>query len=79
MWEDSIREWRDLEFAKSQGAVENRGKWRKLVAKSSVVPQRSSRLRLIVMIRYDDEENENLNNMGGFLFMGCWVFYVLGI
>ena len=79
MWEDSIREWRDLEFVKSQRAVENRGKWRKLVAKSSVVPQRSSRLRLIVMIRYDDEENENLNNMGGFLFMGCWVFYVLGI
>ena len=30
---------------KSQGAVENRGKWRKLVAKSSVVPQRPSRLR----------------------------------
>ena len=28
-----------LEFAKSQRAVENREKWRKLVAKSSVVPQ----------------------------------------
>ena len=26
-------------------AVENRGKWRKLVAKSSVVPQRPARLR----------------------------------
>ena len=37
-WEDSIREWTRLEFAKSQRAVENRGKWRKLVAKSSVVP-----------------------------------------
>ena len=37
-WEDSIRELTDLEFAKSQRAVENRGKWRKLVAKSSVVP-----------------------------------------
>ena len=34
-----IREWTDLEFAKSQGAVEKRGKWRKLVVKSSVVPQ----------------------------------------
>ena len=43
--EDNIREWRGLEFAKSQRAVENRGKWRKLVAKSSVVPQRPSRLR----------------------------------
>ena len=33
-WEDSIREWTGLEFAKSQRAVENRAKWRKLVAKS---------------------------------------------
>ena len=38
-WEDNIREWTDLEFGKSQRAVENRGKWRKLVAKLSVVPQ----------------------------------------
>ena len=30
---------------KSQRAVENRGKWRKLVAKPSVVPQRPSWLR----------------------------------
>ena len=44
-WEDNIREWTGLEFAKSQRAVENREKWRKLVAKSSVVPQRPSRLR----------------------------------
>ena len=38
-WEDNIREWTGLEFAKSQRAVENREKWRKLVAKLSVVPQ----------------------------------------
>ena len=44
-WEDNIREWTGLEFDKSQRAVENRGKWRKLIAKSSVVPQRPSRLR----------------------------------
>ena len=44
-WEDNIREWTGLGFAKSQRAVENREKWRKLVAKSSVVPQRPSRLR----------------------------------
>ena len=44
-WEDNIREWVGLEFGKSQRAVENGGKWRKLVAKSSVVPQRPSRLR----------------------------------
>ena len=35
---DNIREWTGLEFAKSQRAVENREKWRKLVVKSSVVP-----------------------------------------
>ena len=39
-WEDNIREWTGLEFAKSQRAVKNREKWRKLVAKSSMVPQR---------------------------------------
>ena len=44
-WEDNIREWTGLEFAKSKRAVENREKWRKLVAKSSVVPQRPQRLR----------------------------------
>ena len=37
-WED-IREWIGLEFGKSQRAVENKEKWRKLVAKSSVVPK----------------------------------------
>ena len=42
---DNIREWTGLEFAKSQRAVENREKWRKLVVKSSVVPKRPSRLR----------------------------------
>ena len=43
--EDIIKEWTGLEIAKSQRAVENRETWRKLVAKSSVVPQRPSRLR----------------------------------
>ena len=41
-WEDNIKAWTGLEFAKSQRAVENREKWRKLIAKSSVVPQRPS-------------------------------------
>ena len=39
-WEDNIREWTGPEFTKSHRAGENREKWRKLVAKSSVVPQR---------------------------------------
>ena len=38
-WEGNIKEWTGLEFGKSQRAVENREKLRKLVAKSSVVPQ----------------------------------------
>ena len=44
-WEDNIRERTGLVFAKSHRAVENREKWRKLVVKSSVVPQRPSRER----------------------------------
>ena len=44
-WEDNIREWTDVKFGKSQRAVENRERGRKLVAKSSVVPQQPSRLR----------------------------------
>ena len=37
-WEDNIREWTGLEFAKFQWAVENREKLRNLFAKSSLVP-----------------------------------------
>ena len=44
-WDDNIRERTGLEFAKSQRAVENRERWRKLVAKSFVVPKQPSRLR----------------------------------
>ena len=44
-WEDKIREWTGLEFTKSQRAVEKSEKWKKQVAKSSVVPQRPSLLR----------------------------------
>ena len=44
-WEDNVRESTGLEFAKSERAVENREKWRKLVVKSPVVRQRPSRLR----------------------------------
>ena len=37
-WEDNIRKWTGLEFVKSKRAVENREKWRKLVAKSCGAP-----------------------------------------
>ena len=39
-WEDNIREWTGLEFAKFQRALENREKLRKLVVKLSVVLRR---------------------------------------
>ena len=44
-WEDNVKERTGMEFAKSQRAMENREKWRKLVVKSSVVPQRPLWLR----------------------------------
>ena len=44
-WEDKIKECTGLGFAKSQMAVEDRGKWQRLVVKSYVVSQQPSRLR----------------------------------
>ena len=38
-WENNIREWTGLEFAKSQRAVKNREKWIKVDVKLFVVPQ----------------------------------------
>ena len=57
-WEDIIREWTGLEFGKSQRAVENKGKWRKLVAKSSVVPPtiREVKGQMMMMKRNDVRE-----------------------
>ena len=49
-WEDDIREWIRLAFAKSQRAVGNRGKWRKLVVNSSVVPQTTLVLKGLMMM-----------------------------
>ena len=42
---ENIREWTGLKFAKSLRAVENKEEWRKLVVKSSLLPQRPLRLR----------------------------------
>ena len=44
-WEDNIRKWAGLEFAKSQRAVRNRRKWRQLVVVSTVAPERPPWLR----------------------------------
>ena len=44
-WEDNIKEWTGLEWNIMLRKAENREEWRKLVVKSTVVPQRSARLR----------------------------------
>ena len=44
-WEDNIEEWTGLEWNNILRKAENREEWRKLVVKSTVVPQRSARLR----------------------------------
>ena len=45
-WEDNIKEWTGLEWSIIlRRKAENREEWRKLVVKSTEVPQRSARLR----------------------------------
>ena len=43
-WEDNIKEWTGMDFASSTRAAENRTKWKGIVVKSSVVPQRPSKV-----------------------------------
>ena len=43
-WEDNIKEWTGLEWTVILRKAVNREEWRKLVVKSTVVPQRSARL-----------------------------------
>ena len=57
-WEYNIEEWTGLEFGKSQRAVENRGEWRKLVAKSSVVPQRPPAVKGSMMMMMMNRRHE---------------------
>ena len=44
-WEDNVKEWTGLEWNIILRKAENHEEWRKLVVKSTVVAQRSSRLR----------------------------------
>ena len=44
-WEDNIKDWTGLEWNSTLPKAENREEWRKLVVESTVVPQRSARLR----------------------------------
>ena len=41
-WEDNIKEWTGMDFASSTMAVENRTRWKGIVANSTVVPRRPS-------------------------------------
>ena len=43
-WEDNIKEWTGMDFASSTRAAENRQRWRGVVANSSVVPRRPSKV-----------------------------------
>ena len=43
-WEDNINEWTGKDFARSTGAAENRTRWKGIVANSSVVPRRPSKV-----------------------------------
>ena len=43
-WGDSIKEWTGIDLASSTRAAENRTRWKGIVANSSVVPQRPSKV-----------------------------------
>ena len=44
-WGDSIPEWTGLGLGETLRKAEDREEWRKVVARSSLMPQRSFRLR----------------------------------
>ena len=43
-WEDNSKEWTGMDFASSTRAAENRSRWKGIVANSSVVPRRPSKV-----------------------------------
>ena len=43
-WEDNIKEWTGMDLASSTRAAENRSRWKGIVANSSVVPRRPSKV-----------------------------------
>ena len=43
-WEDNVTEWTGLNLGEALRKAENREEWRTVVARSSLVPQRSNRL-----------------------------------
>ena len=43
-WEDNIKEWTGMDFSSSTRAAEHRSRWKRIVANSSVVPRRPSKV-----------------------------------
>ena len=43
-WEEKFKEWTGMDFASSRRAVENRTRWKGIVANSSVVTRRPSKI-----------------------------------
>ena len=43
-WEDNIKEWTGMDFARSTRAAENRSRWKGIVVNSSVVSRRPSKV-----------------------------------
>ena len=43
-WEDNMKEWTGMDFASSTRAAENRTRCKRIVANSSMVPQRLSKV-----------------------------------
>ena len=43
-WGDNIKEWTGMDFASSTRVAENRTRWKGIVANSSVMPQRPSKV-----------------------------------
>ena len=60
-WEDNIREWTGMDFASSTRATEAATRWKGIVVKSSVVPERPR--KVIGKTRLDLYE-ERANNSG---------------
>ena len=73
-WKDNIREWTGPELARSQRAVENREKWRKLVVKWSLVPQRTPAVKAEGKVRANPlwKGNERKHGKGPFYPRGKW-------
>ena len=68
-WEDNVTEWTGLKLGEAFRKAENREEWRTVVARSSLVPQWSTRLR--------DKWSEVKNSFER--TQGFWVHFIQGM